>query len=90
MLKPGGTGSSAFCSAETAAGSPSTFNPAICNCASGTLRNSKPRISLRGPVIVATGLLQNHLENTLSRRIFWEYGVVGGALLVAVVFVTFR
>ena len=39
---------------------------------------------------VATGLLQNHLESTLSRRIFWEYGVVGGALLVAVVFVTFR
>jgi hypothetical protein len=39
---------------------------------------------------VATGLLQNHLEGTLSRRIFWEYGCVGGALLVAVVFVTFR
>jgi hypothetical protein len=39
---------------------------------------------------VATGLLQNHLEGTLSRRIFWEYGLLGGALLVAVIFATFR
>lgn len=39
---------------------------------------------------VITGLLQNHLEGTLSRRIFWEYGAVGGALLIAVVFATFR
>jgi len=39
---------------------------------------------------VASGLLQNHLEGTLSRRIFWEYGLLGGALLVAVVIATFR
>jgi hypothetical protein len=39
---------------------------------------------------VATGLLQNHLEGTLSQRIFWEYGLLGGALLVAVIFATFR
>jgi hypothetical protein len=39
---------------------------------------------------VATGLLQNHLEGTLSRRIYWEYGLLGGALLVAVIFATFR
>ena len=39
---------------------------------------------------VATGLLQNHLEGTLSRRIFWEYGLLGGALLMVVIFVTFR
>jgi hypothetical protein len=39
---------------------------------------------------VAIGLLQNHLEGTLSRRIFWEYGLLGGALLAVVVFVTFR
>jgi hypothetical protein len=39
---------------------------------------------------VAGGLLQNHLEGTLSRRIFWEYGLLGGALLLAVVIATFR
>jgi hypothetical protein len=39
---------------------------------------------------VATGVIQNHLEGTLSRRIFWEYGIVGSALLVAVVLTTFR
>jgi hypothetical protein len=39
---------------------------------------------------VAVGLLQNHLEGTLSRRIFWEYGLLGGGLLAAVVFATFR
>jgi len=39
---------------------------------------------------VAVGLLQNHLEGTLSRRIYWEYGLIGGGLLMAVVFATFR
>ena len=39
---------------------------------------------------VATGLLQNHLEGTLSRRVFWEYGLLGSGLLVAVVLATFR
>lgn len=39
---------------------------------------------------VSIGLLQNHLEGTLSRRIFWEYGLLGGGLLAAVVFATFR
>jgi len=39
---------------------------------------------------MAIGLLQNHLEGTLSPRIFWEYGLVGFGLLVAVVFATFR
>jgi hypothetical protein len=39
---------------------------------------------------VTTGLLQNHLESTLSKRVFWEYGLLGGGLLAAVVFATFR
>jgi hypothetical protein len=39
---------------------------------------------------VTAGLLQHHLEGSLSRRVFWEYGVLGGALLLAVVFATFR
>lgn len=39
---------------------------------------------------VTSGLLQHYLEGTLSRRVFWEYGLLGGALLLAVVFVTFR
>lgn len=36
------------------------------------------------------GVLQNHLEGTLSRNVFWEYGLLGGGLLVAVLVVTFR
>jgi hypothetical protein len=39
---------------------------------------------------VTTGLLQNHLEHTLSKRVFWEYGLLGGGLLAAVVIATFR
>jgi hypothetical protein len=39
---------------------------------------------------VTAGLLQHHLEGSLSRRVFWEYGVLGGGLLLAVVFATFR
>lgn len=39
---------------------------------------------------VAVGLVQNHLEGTLSRRVFWEYGLLGGGLLLAVVVATFR
>ena len=39
---------------------------------------------------VGTGLIQNHLEGTLSRRIFWEYGLLGSGLLAAVVIATFR
>jgi hypothetical protein len=39
---------------------------------------------------VGIGLVQNHLEGTLSRRIFWEYGLLGGGLLAAVVLATFR
>jgi len=39
---------------------------------------------------VAIGLLQHHLEGTLSRRVFWEYGLLGGGLLMAVVIATFR
>jgi hypothetical protein len=39
---------------------------------------------------VGIGLIQNHLEGTLSRRIFWEYGLLGGGLLAAVVIATFR
>ncbi|MBK9945222.1 MAG: hypothetical protein IPP13_26815 [Kouleothrix sp.] len=39
---------------------------------------------------VAIGLVQNHLEGTLSRRVFWEYGLLGGGLLFAVVLATFR
>ena len=39
---------------------------------------------------VGIGLVQNHLEGTLSKRIFWEYGLLGGGLLAAVVLATFR
>lgn len=39
---------------------------------------------------VATGLVQNHLEGTLSGRVLWEYGLLGSGLLVAVVVATFR
>ena len=39
---------------------------------------------------VATGLVQNHLEGTLSKRVFWEYGLLGSGLLAAVVLATFR
>jgi hypothetical protein len=39
---------------------------------------------------VATGLIQNHLEGTLSRRVFWEYGLLGSGLLTAVVIAAFR
>jgi hypothetical protein len=39
---------------------------------------------------VTTGLLQSHLESTLSKRVFWEYGLLGGGLLAAVVIATFR
>jgi hypothetical protein len=39
---------------------------------------------------VTTGLLQNHLEHKLSKRVFWEYGLLGGGLLAAVVIATFR
>jgi hypothetical protein len=37
-----------------------------------------------------SGLLQHYLEGTLSRQVFWEYGLLGGGLLAAVVFATFR
>src|SRR5262245_3948813 len=39
---------------------------------------------------VVAGLLQHHLESTLSRRLLWEYGLLGGGLLAAVVVATFR
>lgn len=39
---------------------------------------------------VVTGLLQSHLEGTLSRRMLLEYGVLGSGLLVAVVIAAFR
>ena len=39
---------------------------------------------------VAIGLVQNHLEGTLSRRVLWEYGLLGGGLLAAVVLAAFR
>jgi uncharacterized membrane protein YjjB (DUF3815 family) len=39
---------------------------------------------------VVVGLLQNHLEQRLTPRVIWEYGILGGALLVTVVFATFR
>lgn len=38
---------------------------------------------------VATGLLQNHLDGNLSRRVLWEYGLLGMGLLIAVVVATF-
>lgn len=39
---------------------------------------------------VMTGVLQSDLEGTLSRRIFWEYGLLGGGLLATVVWAIFR
>jgi hypothetical protein len=39
---------------------------------------------------VVTGILQSYLEGTLTRRVIWEYGAVGGALVLASVYVTFR
>ena len=39
---------------------------------------------------VAIGLVQHHLEGSLARRVFWEYGLLGGGLLAAVVVATFR
>ncbi|GAB4209761.1 MAG: hypothetical protein OHK0022_41430 [Roseiflexaceae bacterium] len=39
---------------------------------------------------IATGVLQHHLEGTLSRQVFMEYGLLGSGLLVAVVLATFR
>ena len=39
---------------------------------------------------VAIGLVQHHLEGTLSQRVFWEYGLLGSGLLAAVVVATFR
>lgn len=39
---------------------------------------------------ITTGLLQNYLEGTLSRRVLWEYGLLGAGLLAAVVVATFR
>ncbi|WP_448543438.1 DUF5656 family protein [Roseiflexus sp.] len=39
---------------------------------------------------MVTGILQSYLEGTLTRRVIWEYGAVGGALLLASVYVTFR
>jgi hypothetical protein len=39
---------------------------------------------------IATGLLDHVLRGDMSRRIGWEYAILGGGLLAAVVFVTFR
>lgn len=39
---------------------------------------------------ITSGLLQNHLEGTLSRRVLWEYGLLGGGMLAAVVIAAFR
>ncbi len=39
---------------------------------------------------VITSLLQGYLEGTLTRRMMWEYGVLGGMMLLAIVFVTLR
>ncbi len=38
---------------------------------------------------VLTGLLQNHLDGTLSRRLVLEYGVLGSIMLAAVIIVAF-
>jgi hypothetical protein len=39
---------------------------------------------------ITSGVLQHYLEGTLSRGVFWEYGLLGGGLLAAVVIATFR
>jgi hypothetical protein len=39
---------------------------------------------------VVTGLLQSHLEGTLSRRMLLEYSLFGSALLVVVIIAAFR
>lgn len=38
---------------------------------------------------IATGLLQHHLEETLSRQVVMEYSLLGSGLLVAVIVATF-
>jgi hypothetical protein len=39
---------------------------------------------------VVTGLLQHHLEGSLSQRVIVEYGLLGGGLLAAVMVAVFR
>jgi Protein of unknown function (DUF5656) len=39
---------------------------------------------------VVTGMLQSHLEGTLSRRVILEYSLIGSGLLAAVVVAAFR
>lgn len=39
---------------------------------------------------IITSLLQGHLEGTLTRRVIWEYGVLGSVMLLAIVYVTLR
>ena len=39
---------------------------------------------------IASGTIQHHLQQTLSRQLLVEYGVLGALLLASVVFVTFR
>lgn len=39
---------------------------------------------------IAAGIVQHHLEGSLSRRIYVEYGLLGSSLFAVVVFATFR
>jgi len=39
---------------------------------------------------IITGLLQGYLEGTLTRRVIWEYGLLGSGMLLAVIYVTLR
>ncbi|ABU56429.1 MULTISPECIES: hypothetical protein [Roseiflexus] len=39
---------------------------------------------------IITGLLQGHLEGTLTRRVIWEYGALGSLMLLAVMYTTLR
>lgn len=39
---------------------------------------------------ITSGLVQHYLEGTLSRHVFWEYGLLGSGLLLAVIIAAFR
>lgn len=39
---------------------------------------------------IITSLLQGYLEGTLTRRVMWEHGVLGGVMLLVSVYVTLR
>ena len=47
-------------------------------------------VLLLGVFYITSGLVQHYLEGTLSRHVFWEYGLLGSGLLLAVIIAAFR